>query len=146
MSTGCRWSGISCYFADVSKIGQDTAERSAFCPLSRLVFGALSLNMVLFRVFRGFLGSFGRFVWVCVVLVLCVACVALNACGVRRLKGLLRVCLRFSCFSSSLTMFILFSSCMSFCPALFWLSFACPLVLSLWLFGCGCWCYFFPIG
>ena len=26
----------------------------SFCPLSRFVFGALSLNMVLFRVFRGF--------------------------------------------------------------------------------------------
>ena len=48
----------------------------SFCPLSRFGFGALALNMVLFRVFRGFLAGFGRFVWVCVVLVLCVACVA----------------------------------------------------------------------
>ena len=33
VSTGGRWSGNSCYLADVSKIGQDTARRSAFCPL-----------------------------------------------------------------------------------------------------------------
>ena len=48
----------------------------SFCPLSRLVFGALSLNMVLFRVLRAFLAGFGRFVWVYVACVLCVACVA----------------------------------------------------------------------
>ena len=76
VSTGCRWSGNSCYFADVSKIGQDIAGSSAFCPLSRSSLGALLANMALFRVFRAFLGGFGRFVWVCVVLVLCVACVA----------------------------------------------------------------------
>ena len=46
----------------------------SFCPLSRFVFGALSLNMTLFRVFRAFLAWFVGFVWVCVVLVLCVAC------------------------------------------------------------------------
>ena len=48
----------------------------SFCPPSRFALGALSLNMVLFRVFRAFLAGFGRFVWVYVVLVLCVACVA----------------------------------------------------------------------
>ena len=79
VSTGCRWSGNSCYFADVSKIGQDTAGCSAFCPLFRLVFGVLSLNMVLFRVLRAFLARFGVVVRACVVLVLCVACVALYA-------------------------------------------------------------------
>ena len=76
VSTWGRWSGNSCYFADVSKIGQDTAGCSAFCPLYRFALGALSLNMVLFRVFRSVLAGFGRFVWVCVVLVRCVACVA----------------------------------------------------------------------
>ena len=65
-----------CYFADVSKIGQDTAGCSAFCPLSRFVFGALSLNVALFRVLRGFLEGFMGFVWVCVACVLCLACVA----------------------------------------------------------------------
>ena len=72
----CRWSGNSCYFADVSKIGQDTAGCSAFCPLSRFVLGALSSDMALFRVLRAFLARFGVVVGVCVVLVLCVACVA----------------------------------------------------------------------
>ena len=46
----------------------------SFCPLSRFVFGALSLNMALFRVLRAFLAWFGVVVWVCVVLVVCVAC------------------------------------------------------------------------
>ena len=69
-----RWSGNSCYFADVSKIGQDSAGCSAFCPLSRFALGVLYLNMPLFRVLRAFLGGLGRFVWVCLVLVLCVAC------------------------------------------------------------------------
>ena len=48
----------------------------SFSPLFCFVFGALSLNVALFRVFRGFLEGFGAFVWVCVVLVVCVACVA----------------------------------------------------------------------
>ena len=56
----CMWSGNSCYFADVSKIGQDTAECSAFCPLYRFVLGALSLNMALFRVLRRFWRGLGR--------------------------------------------------------------------------------------
>ena len=33
----------------------------SFCSLSRFVFGALSLNMVLFRVFRAFLARFVGF-------------------------------------------------------------------------------------
>ena len=52
------WSGNSCYFAGVSKIGQDTAGCSAFCPLSRFVFGALACeygSISRFKgVFRGF--------------------------------------------------------------------------------------------
>ena len=43
-----RWSGNSCYFADVSKIGQDSSGRSAFRPLYRFVPGALLANMALF--------------------------------------------------------------------------------------------------
>ena len=46
----------------------------SFCQLSRFVFGALSLNVALFRVFRAFLARFMGFVWVCVACVLCVAC------------------------------------------------------------------------
>ena len=68
--------GSLCYFADVSKIGQGTAGCSAFCPLSRFVFGALLADMALFRVLRAFLARFGVVVWVCVACVLCVACVA----------------------------------------------------------------------
>ena len=52
--TGCRWSGGSCYFADVSKIGQYPAGRSAFCPLYRFVPGALPTNMAYFAFLRGF--------------------------------------------------------------------------------------------
>ena len=48
----------------------------SFCPLSRFVFGGLSLKYAFIRVFRAFLEGFGRFVWVCVACVLCVACVA----------------------------------------------------------------------
>ena len=68
-----RWSGSLCYFADVSKIGQNTAGCSAFCPLSRFALGALLANMALFRVLRAFLAWFGAFVWVCVACVVCVA-------------------------------------------------------------------------
>ena len=76
VSTGGRWSGNSCYFADVSKIGQDPAGCSAFCPLYRFVLGVLLANMALFRVFRAFLARFGVVVWVCLAYVLCLACVA----------------------------------------------------------------------
>ena len=68
--------GISCYFADVSKIGQDSAGCSAFCPLSRFALGTFPLNMALFRVFGAFLARFVGFVWVCVVCVFCVVCVS----------------------------------------------------------------------
>ena len=47
-----------------------------FCPLSRFVFGVLSLNMALFRVLRGFLEGFPCWMYVCIACVLCVACVA----------------------------------------------------------------------
>ena len=68
--------GSLCYFADVSKIGQDAAGCSAFCPLSRFVFDALLANVALFRVLRAFLEGFMGFVWVYVACVLYVACVA----------------------------------------------------------------------
>ena len=74
VSTGAGVPGSLCYFADVSNIGQNTAECSAFCLLFRLALGAMLANMALFRFFRGFLEGFMGFVWVCVVLVLCVAC------------------------------------------------------------------------
>ena len=72
--TGCRWSGNSCYFADVSKIGQDSAGCSAFCPLSRFAFGALACRYAFVSRFKRFSAGFGVLVWVCIVRVLCVAC------------------------------------------------------------------------
>ena len=60
----------------------------------------------------------------------------------------LSFCLSFCPFAFLLLPFVL-SLCFSFLSfalsTLFWLSFACPLVLSLWLFGCGC-CFLFPFG
>ena len=70
----------------------------SFYPLCCSSLGALLANMALFRDFRGFLARFGAFVWVCVACVLCVACGALYACGVRRIKGLWRVCLNLSLY------------------------------------------------
>ena len=84
----------------------------SFCPSYRFVFGALLANMALFRVLKAFLARFGRFVWVYVVLVLCVDCVALYACGVRRIKGLMRVCPSFCLFA---LVFILFALVLSLC-------------------------------
>lgn len=79
VSTCGKWSRNSCYFADVSKIGQDTARCSAFYPLSRFVLVVSLANMALFRVFGAFLEGFMCLVWVCVACVLCVACVAFCA-------------------------------------------------------------------
>ena len=74
VSTGCRWSGNSCYFANVGKIGQDTARYSAFRPLSRFVLGVLPLKCAFIRILRAFLARFGVVVWVCLACVLCGAC------------------------------------------------------------------------
>ena len=74
VSTGAGGAGISCYFADVSKIGPDTAGSSAFCPLSCFVLGALPLKYAFIRALRAFLARFGDVVRVCVAWVLCVAC------------------------------------------------------------------------
>ena len=101
----------------------------SFCPLSCFVLGALPANMALFRVLRAFLGGFMGFVWVCVVLVLCVVCVALYACGVRRIKGLWRVCSCFSSFAYLLLPFVFFS-----CPLV--LLSSCSLSCFLVLLSC----------
>ena len=74
VSTGGSWSGNSCYFANVSKIGQDTAGYSAFCPLYRFALVGLPANMALFRILRAFLEGFGFVVYVCITLMLCVYC------------------------------------------------------------------------
>ena len=116
----------------------------SFCPLCCSSLGALSTNMALFRILRAFLAWFMGFAWVCVVLVLCVACGALYACGVRRIRGLLRVCLSFCPFAYLLLPFVLslcscFLSCLSsLCSALLWLFFV---VVFLDL----CLCFLFPL-
>ena len=69
-----------------------------FCPLSRFVLGALSLNVALFRAFSAFLEGFMGFVWVCLVWGFLWLVGLLCACGVRRIKGLRRICLYFSLF------------------------------------------------
>ena len=108
----------------------------SFCLLSRFALGALYLNMALFRVFRAFLARFGVVVWVCVVRVLCVACGALYACGVRRIKGLMRVCSCFSSFAYLLLPFVL-SLCSCFCPFVL-LCFGCLLLVLLSCLVCFC--------
>ena len=83
-----------------------------------------------------FLGGFQRVlcVWCGFVLSWCFAWLVwlLCACGVRRIKGLRRVCLHFS-FSLSLSCPFtpVFASFYARCPSLLWLSFFCPLALSL---------------
>ena len=79
VSTGGRCAGFRGYFADVSKIGQDTAGCSAFYPLCCFALVALLANVALFRVLKAFLEGFMGFVWVCVAWVLCLDCVALYA-------------------------------------------------------------------
>ena len=129
VSTCVSVQGCSCYFADVSKIGQDSAGCSAFYPLCCFALVALLANMALFRVLRAFLAGFGAFVWVCVVLVFAWLVWLLCACGVRRIKGLWRVCLYFIHLCLP---FVLFSSSLTcFCP------FACPFLSSL-LLSSGC--------
>ena len=72
----CRCAGSRGYFADVSKIGQDSARCSAFCPLPRFAHDTLRLNMALFRILRAFLEGFTVQMYVCMGWVLCVDCVA----------------------------------------------------------------------
>ena len=144
VSTGCRCV-CSLGLQDLPNVWRWSSGRvfPSFCPLSRFALGALLANMGLFRVLRAFLARFVGFVWVYVACGLCVACVALYACGVRRIKGLWRICLR---FSSSLSLCLLsFYALRLSSGALSLLSSCCPLALSLWAFWSGC-CFFFPYG
>lgn len=106
-----------------------------------LCFPAIPAKYALFRILRAFLARFVVVVWVCVVLVVCVACVALYACGVRRIKGLLRVLPLFYIFCPALVLLSCFrgllplASCLA-CSAAFlalWVGF------FAWL---GCWLSF----
>ena len=99
-----------------------------FCRLSRFVFGGLALNVALFRVLRGFLEGFPCWMYVCIASMLCVACVALYACGVRRIKGLWRVCSYFLAFPLLCLPFHLFTC---FCPSPCLLCSGCLLLVLL---------------
>lgn len=106
-----------------------------FCPPCRSSLGALIANVALFRFLRGFLGGFGGFVWVCVACVLCVDCGALYACGVRRIKDLLRVCLSFFLFVPIFLSFSLFAYLLGLCLCCPWLVLlpALFVLVSLWV-------------
>ena len=115
-----RWSGNSCYFADVSKIGQDTAGRSALSLCSRCVackYGSISR----------FKGVFSE-VWGCCVGLCCLGALrGLWGFCVREWLGGFRACgvfaFHLSVFPLLCLPFHLFTCFLSFCPALLWLSF-----------------------
>ena len=143
MSTGPRVQDLS-GLQDLPKCRLWSSGRvfRCFCPLCRFALGALPLNMALFRVLRRFEGVLWCgciFVWVEVfawlVWVLC-------ACGVRRIRDLLRVCLR---FFSSLPLFLSLYSCfLSFvllCSGCLCLSSCIVFPFLLWLCV-----FFFPFG
>lgn len=137
------WSGSWRYFADVSKIGQYPARCSAFYPLYRFMLVALLANMALFRVLRAFLAWFGVVVWVCLAWRFAWLVWSLCACGVRRIKDLLRVCLY---FSSSLPSFMLFALPFVLSVPVVLLPCLCSLCgLFLGFFCLGC-CFLFPFG
>lgn len=115
----------------------------AFCPPCRSALGAFPLNMPLFRVLRAFLARFGGFVWVCLAWRFAWLVGLLYACGVRRIKDLLRVCLY---FSSSLPSFMLFALPFVLSIPVVLLPCLCSLCgLFLGFFCLGC-CFLFPFG
>ena len=112
----------------------------SFCPPCRSSLGALLANMPLFRVLRAILARFGVVVWVCLswwflwlVWVLC-------ACGVRRIKDLLRICLSFSLF---VPVFISLLQLFVLCPSLLWLSLL--VLLHCLSFSALALCFLFPL-
>lgn len=120
VSAGSGLSGSLCYFADVSKIGQDIATCSAFYPLFCFACGVLCLNVALFRVFRGFLGGFMEVVGVCVVL-----CALRGLCGFcarEWLGGYMACCVFCLSFSLFVTVFVSLLLLFVLCPSLLWLS------------------------
>lgn len=123
VSSGGRWSGSLCYFADVSNIGQDTARCPAF--LSALPLCACRVACKYGSISR-FWGVFSGFYGVCVGL-----------CCLRALRGLWGFCARvelggLETFCVFAFLFILLHLCLlCFCP------FACPFLSSL-LLSSGC--------
>ena len=129
------WSGNSCYFADVSKNGQNPLVLVAFL----LCLWCVALEMCLYSHFKGvFSGVWG-------------VCVGL--CCLRALRGLWGFCVRewlggfMACCVFAPLLSSLLSSFLSFCSCFPCLS-SCPLCLPcLFLCPCGfCRCFFFPYG
>ena len=111
VSTGGRWSGNSCYFADVSKIGQNPLLLSAFLLCSRCV----ALEICLYSRFKGIFSA----VWGCCAGLCCLGALrGLSGFCVRVGLGGFRACcvfcLSFSSFLLLSSLFLL-SSCS--CPA-----------------------------
>ena len=119
VSTGCRWSGNSCYFANVSKNGQNPLLSSAYLLCSRCVVLEYALISRFKGVFRGFYG----------------VCVGLYWPGA--LRGLWGFCVRewlggfMACGD--------FLQNLSFCPSVF---LSCPafVLLSRFASALGLWC------
>ena len=131
----CRLAGFRGYFANVNKIGVmllPFGALPAFCPLCRFVLGAFPLNMPLFRVLRRFIWVYRLFAWVCSSWCFAWLVWLLCACGVRRIRDLLRVCLCFYPFILCFYPFAFRFLSLSLLFVLFALVvFLCPLALSL---------------
>lgn len=141
VSTGVGVSGSLCYFADVSKIGQDTAGCSAFLPALSLCLWCAVLEYGSISHFKGvFSAVWGFGVGLCCLGALRGLCGFLCACGVRRFKGLKRICLSFFFFCPCVcSPFMLFAYLLGLCLC-------CPrLVLLYALFVLVClWSLLFP--
>ena len=126
--------GSLCYFADVSKIVLMLRLLSAL-PLCAW---CIILKYASISRFKGVFSA----VWGCCVGLCCLGWFAwlvwlLYACGVRRIRGLRRVCLYFpSSLPSFFLFFVLLLSLCSSCPLLILLPCLCSL--------CGSLCFLFP--
>lgn len=134
VSAGVGVSGSLCYFADVSKIGQDTAGCSAFLSALSLCLWCAVLEYGSISHFKGvFSAVWGFGVGLCCLGALrglwgfCarVELGGLKACGVFAFRFVLL----------SLCLLSFYTLCLS-SGALPLLFSACPLALSLWVFGC----------
>ena len=129
VSTGGRWCRVqglpvSC--------GVCSVPFSLPLSLCCFCFPAIPAKYALFRVLRAFLARFGGLVWVCLSWCFLWLVWVLCACGVRRIRGLWRVCL---CFSSSLPLFYPF---FIFFAYLLRLCLCCPLLVFFACLVCFC--------
>lgn len=143
VSTGAGGAGFEASGPVIGWLWSSGVVFPAFCPLSRLALGGLLANMALFRVLRAFLGRFyGVCVGLCCLRALRGLCGFLCACGVRRFKGLRRICLSFSLFVPVFLSFSLFAYLLGLylcCPRLV-LLYALFVLVCLWVL-----CFLFPL-